>query len=242
DFRHPEDSYIWMTWNNHPNKKPYLQIDNEELINYGEPVYEYEKSLETKRYFPDDNLTKYLIDYLKEKGIDKFNRTAGWKDKLLKIYESYKRENKLDEKFETEKEYIKRIKYELKKSKEIIEKKLKIGVKFLCWPGGGVTQQAIEIASESGYISSTIARDIKNNERKKLKNTYGENYSRINRRGCELYWNGIAGYDSNIKYKNGFQFILSLYNFQEKKIIAQTSKMIFAGITGLYKFAYFLKR
>lgn len=40
DFRHPQDPYLWMTWNNFPELKPYLWSDREELIFYGQPVYE----------------------------------------------------------------------------------------------------------------------------------------------------------------------------------------------------------
>ena len=240
DFRHPGDPYIWMTWNNNTEKKPYLQIDKDEFIDYGEPVYEYGKSLEITRYFPDKGLSKYLITYVKEQGVGDFYVTVDWKDKLLKIVEFYKKENELDEKFETEEEYEKRLEYELEKSKEIIEKKLKINVKFLCWPGGGLTQKALEIASEVGYVSSTAARDIKNYASNELKNTYGADPSQINRVGPVLYWNGIVGYNSKIRYKNGFLFVLSLYNFQERKIIAPTSKMILGGMASLYKFiSYF---
>ena len=28
DFRHPNDPYFWMTWNDNIDEKPYLQFDN----------------------------------------------------------------------------------------------------------------------------------------------------------------------------------------------------------------------
>ncbi len=31
DFRHPDDPYTWMTWNQNIEKKPYLQKDDETL-------------------------------------------------------------------------------------------------------------------------------------------------------------------------------------------------------------------
>jgi peptidoglycan/xylan/chitin deacetylase (PgdA/CDA1 family) len=249
DFRHPRDKYHWITWNNHPNKKPYLQIDNDELINYGEPIYEYGKALEVQRYFPDEDLSRHLITYVKEAGAKKFFLYPDWKKKLFEIAESYKKENKLNDKFETEEEYSKRIMYELKASKEIIEKKLDTHVNFLSWPNGGATQKTVEISSKIGYISSTLASDIRIDVRRKIKNTYGDNPARIRRIGPILYsgasspyWNSITGYDSRSKYKNGFFLILSLYNYQERKIIAPISKAILGGIAELHKIANFLQR
>ena len=227
DFRHPGDPYIWITWNNNPDKKPYLQVDNEELVVYGEPIYEYGKALEVKRYFPDQNLSKHLTSYVKEMGGKEFFLNPDWKKKLMGLVESYKKENELDDTYETEEEYIKRIMYELKESKEIIEKKLNTTVNFLCWPIGGATQKAVNISSEVGYISSTVASDMKRDERRRKKNTYGEDSSRIYRIGAGLYRRGMKGY----QYNNGILFVLSLYDFQGRKIMGKISKMILVGIT-----------
>jgi len=227
DFRHPGDSYIWMTWNNNPNKKPYLQADNDEFISYGEPIYEHGKSIEVKRYFPDRNLSKHLISYVKENGGKNFFSNPDWKKRLLEIAETYKKTNTLDETYETEEDNLKRIWYELKESKEIIEKKLNTTVQFLCWPLGGANQKAVETASECGYISSTVAADMKRETRRNIKNTYGEDPTRIYRIGAGLYRRGKKSY----QYDNGFLFGLSLYEFQGRKIIGPISKMVLAGIT-----------
>ena len=64
DFRHPGDLYIWMTWNTNSDKKPFLQIDNNELVNYGEPVYEHGRALGVKRFFPDKDFTEFMTDYI----------------------------------------------------------------------------------------------------------------------------------------------------------------------------------
>jgi len=227
DFRHPGDPYTWMTWNNNPDKKPYLQADNDELITYGEPIYDNGKALEVKRYFPDQNLSKHLISYVKEMGGKEFFLSPDWKKRLSKIAKDYKKSHELDDRYETEEDYQKRILYELKESKDIIEKKLNINVMFLCWPIGGATQKAVEISSEVGYISSTVAADMKKEIRRRIKNTYGEDPSRIYRIGSGLYRKGSKGY----QYKNGLLFVLSLYDFQERLIIGAISKMVLTGIT-----------
>jgi len=237
DFRHPDDPYIWMTWNNNPTKKPFLQSDKEELVRFGKPVYENGRAIGVRRYFPDKQLDDFMVHHVKENGGKDFFFIKNWRDKLFEILQKYKAENSINERNETKKEYEKRIYYELKKSKELIENKLHKEVKFLCWPGGAVTDKALKIASDIGYISSTIGKDIKST-RKHLKNKYGEDASRINRIGPSLYWDGIEGIESKIKYKNGYFLVLSLYRFQGRKIVAPLYILLSKAGVGLYKMRY----
>lgn len=211
DFRHPYDPYLWMTWNENIDKKPVLQIDDQNLIKYGQPVYEHGRSIGTKKYISDDDLNSFLIDYVNDNGSKVFFNSEGWKDELFSNLKEYKNENILNGRFESNEEYEKRIYYELNDSKKIIEKKLKKEVKFLCWPGGAVTQKSLKMASELGYISSTVGKDV--NNRDKLKNIYGQDPSRINRFGTTLYWDGIEGHGSKIKYQNGFYLSLTLSRY-----------------------------
>ena len=237
DFRHPGDPYIWMTWNNNPTEKPFLQIDDEKSFNYGDPVYQHGRAIGIRRYFPDENLKEDMISYVKEKGGKDFFGYENWREELFKVARRYKEENQVNGRYETEDEYEERVYYELRKSKEIIENKLDKEVKFLCWPGGAVTDKALKIALDVGYISSTAGKDIQH-ERKYLRNRYGEDPSRINRMGPVLYWDGIEGFGSKIKYKNGFYFVLSLYQFQGRKIIAPLSRVISAMAFIRYKMFY----
>lgn len=216
DFRHPDDSYIWMTWNNNPNKKPYLQKDSLKYMNLGAPVYEYRRSIGNRIYYPDGQLESHIIDYVQKEGGRKFFESSNWKSILFEITQHFNEKNGLMGKFETDKEYKERIYSELIKSKMIIEKELKKKVEFLCWPGGSVSKEALEIAFEVGYISSTVGRDII--DRKNLKNIYGEDPSRINRIGTSLYWNGVEGSKSKIRYQNGLFLLLSLYRFKESSL------------------------
>lgn len=235
DFRHPQDPYLWMTWNNFPELKPYLWSDREELIFYGQPVYENDRSIAIKRYYEGPDLEKTLIDYVEEFGIEFFDQ-GEWKEKLFKISKEYKLENPYRGYIESDEEYEKRIFFELHESKRIIEKKLNKDVEFVCWPGGGVTDTALRIASEVGYLSSTVGRDILY-ERKFLKNKYGEDPTRINRMGITLYWNGMKESNSIIKYKNGFFLILSFYVFRKDNLY-QLPYLMLGGLSRLYKALY----
>jgi hypothetical protein len=229
DFRHPGDSYIWMTWNNYPVKKPFLHLDDGKLVIHGEPVYESSRAIGAKRYIPDENLKKHLINYVKEEGGEDFYRTSNWREKLFEIARRYKEENQVDGRYETEEEYEERVYWELHESKKIIENKLDKKINFLCWPGGAVTRKALDIAANVGYCSSTAAKDI-GDKRRFLKNKYGEDPLRINRFGTSLYWDGIEKAGSRIKYKNGFLFIMFLNYYQGKKIIAPLSRVMLAGV------------
>jgi peptidoglycan/xylan/chitin deacetylase (PgdA/CDA1 family) len=230
DFRHPGDPYLWMTWNEYPSNKPHLQIDDQTSVNYGGPVYENGRAIGVKRFFPDDNLDKHIINYVKDRGGVNFFQFENWKDLLYEVVEKYSEINKLSERYETESEYQQRLYYELGRSKEIIEKRLNKEVRFLCWPGGAVTDSALNIALEVGYKSSTVAKDLQV-MRKKLKNRYGQSPLRINRIGVTLFWDGVENSSSNVKYQNGFYFINSLNQFQGNIINRSISSLILhAGV------------
>lgn len=234
NFRHPGDSYTWITWNNYPAKKPYLQLDDKQLIKYGEPVYESGRSLGIKRFFPDENLKEHLIDYVTKKGGINFFNLKSWRTELFSVVKEYSLKYTLDGKYENDAEYQQRLFYELNESKNIIETKLNKKVNFLCWPGGAVTDVALQVASNEGYLSSTAAKDLRN-KRKYLKNKYGESPCRINRIGVTFYWDGVEGFGSKIKYQNGFYFVNSLYRFQGKTIISSISSLVLFTATTLYK-------
>ncbi len=227
DFRHPNDPYLWVTWNNHQDEKPYLQMDRNELIKFGEPIYEYGNSLNTKRFFPDENLTKHITTYVANQDIIKFYKTPQWREKLLKIVNIYRGEHKLEERYEKEKEYNNRIKYELGKSKKILSERFKTNINHLCWPIGGASKESLKIASDIGYISSTAARDIDKKTKKSMKNTVGNDPSRINRIGAALYWNKQMGEKSKIKYRNGYLMGLSLFQFQGRIIPTALNYFVF---------------
>ena len=54
DFHNPsERRYPWLAWNHEPAMKPYcMSSDQNSLVCWGTPIYEYEKSLICRRYFP----------------------------------------------------------------------------------------------------------------------------------------------------------------------------------------------
>lgn len=234
DFRNPDDSFIWMTWNENPTEKPFLQMDNKKMVKYGQPVYENGRAIGIKRFFPNKNFDKFMINYVTEKGGKDFFKSENWRKELFEVARKYKEKIRLNERYESEDEYKKRIYYELKESKDIIEKKLNKEIKFLCWPGGAVTNMALSTASEIGYLSSTAGRDL-DKIRNFLTNKKGEDPSRIKRIGLGLYWNGKNWSDIKIKYKNGFLFLLTIYAYQKRKIVGSLSRILLIGVKQFYR-------
>lgn len=173
DYHHPNDNYYWLFWNKFPDKKSlWFSEINKHTFDLGRPVYEHGKSLTVKKYFEDERLKDHLISFVQDNGVEKFFDTPNWKDKLEKLADEYKQNNKLYDRCETEEEYHDRIRNELSKSKELIEEHLNKQVDFLCWPGGGQNDTTFEIAYEVGYKSTTKG---------KRQNRFGEDPKAVSR-------------------------------------------------------------
>jgi peptidoglycan/xylan/chitin deacetylase (PgdA/CDA1 family) len=179
DFRHPGDRYVWMNWNRDISRKyKYLTENQDDLVELGAPVYQHEKSLEARRYFPDSALSETVIQYVRENGGKEFFKNKSWRDKLLQIVKGYKDKNSLKDGYESEEDRLNRFEWELKECKEILEKKLDKKIMYFCWPGGGKTDLSIRIAKEY-YLAYTMS----SREQSKKKNTFGENPDIIRRIG-----------------------------------------------------------
>jgi len=224
DFRHPGDRYIWMTWNDNPDRKPELQYDDPELINYGEPVYEFSKSLESPRYFPNENISRSLIEYVKKNGERAFFERADWKKILLAESEELKKEKKPG-RYETDEEYRGRIKNELIDSKRIIEEELDKKIDFLCWPGGSSTETGVEIAREAGYKMTTTGKDLPQPYRENLLNLPSQKSDRIARISPILFWDGRNSKDSRIVYNSGFSLTVKLLQYKRMRLAQYWGKL-----------------
>jgi peptidoglycan/xylan/chitin deacetylase (PgdA/CDA1 family) len=223
DFRHPADSYIWMTWNRHPGEKPYLQKDRGELVDWGAPVYEHGKALETRRFFPDPGLSRFLVEYVRSRGGETFFE-GEWRETLFARSAEYKAQHALQERYETEEEHEARIRLELRSSKELIQQRLKKPVNFLCWPGGGVSPAALRIAEEEGYLGSTYtSREARI---RPLPGKPAGGHIRLERIGASLHGSSAKAPRSRAVYLSGPLFILSLYLFQGKQPRAFFSRLV----------------
>lgn len=214
DFRHPNDEYIWMDWNEYPEEKPYLQYIDKEKVKLGSAVFEHEKALSSKRVFINPEFQKQLQNFVYKKGGKQFYSNNSWKDELFKYATSLKKSTLIIDAEESDSDYLNRIKFELEFTKLELEKQLNKEIKFLCWPGGSATKEGVEIANKLGYLMSTAARDIPT-LRKKIKNTSENKINRISRFAPTMYSN-IEVDKSEIQYSSGWFFILQLMRFQNR--------------------------
>ena len=160
DFWHPGAATkvggpIWMLWNKFPELKPFYLTKASELekeIPYGTPIYEHGKSLETLRYFPNDD--EVNIKLIEKASSSNFFNQRDWREQLLEVVD--KNQNVTKERFENRQEFRDRIKEELQVSKQIIEEGLGHEINGICWPGGGIQEEVVTVAKEVGYKYFTL--------------------------------------------------------------------------------------
>lgn len=189
DFHRPSgiDGYVtppWLSWNMRPGgKSGYMSRDPGKDIPWGTPVYEHERALVARRYFPDPRTAEALRAHVDSSGGGRFFDRAGWRDELNGLVEKRGPE---DGRYESREEYEARVRDELAGSKEVLSRILSRDVDFLCWPGGGYNDAAERIALETGYLATTT-----HFLDSKMKNVHGEDARRINRIGCGSWdWRG----------------------------------------------------
>jgi len=175
DFHHPGDQfdYPWLAWNARPDLQYRWMTDNQEtVVPFGVPVYEFGRSLGVRRYYDDRDLKESLIDYVHSHGKEHFFERNDWKESLFRIANQFREKHALHGRFETQSEYERRVRHELSENKRVLEEKLNKKVEFLCWPGGVYSEITLRIAEECNYLASTV---------KEGHNSIGDDPSKINR-------------------------------------------------------------
>ena len=153
DFRHPGDSWHWMSWNDRPENKWRVSQPESDPGCWGEPVYEHRKALEGPRYFPDPRLTGELRDHVARAGAG-FFAAPGWRDALRAL--TARLQNRCGNgRMETEEEYLARAEAELAESAGFLNRLLGKSVRYLCWPGGGCSPRLFALAARH-YAGTTI--------------------------------------------------------------------------------------
>ncbi len=177
DLYHGQKEYDWMAWIEKPERKPYHISENQEtFVPQGYPIFENDRALSLRRYFPDKKLVeegrKLYSQYVNKNqpSIEEESIIISTLNDLIK--------NKYPGRFESDEEVKNRYEYELIESKRILEDQLNKKIDFLCWPGGGYNDLAIEISKRAGYKASTLASKEKNHN---FDNT--QQYKRIPRFG-----------------------------------------------------------
>jgi len=179
DFHRPGDNrYPWMVWNKQPEQKPfYLTNDQSKFVSYGTPIYEYEKALICKRYYPPKAIAKEIAKYVSNNGGDDYFKRQDWKDSLKSLHNQLMVKFKSDQSYEGGDEYRQRIFKELRDSKQILENNLNKEINFISWPGGGYNEEVLSLAEKAGYKSWTLG----SKDKPWYRNRTGADYRQIKR-------------------------------------------------------------
>jgi hypothetical protein len=179
------DPYPWLAWNERPERKyKYLNEDQQPFVAWGTPVLEHEKALTVRRFHPHpDELRQFAAQARERLGNGDTGDGAGADDLLDGLIG-----RKLKGWYESAEEQRLRIFGELRTARDILEEKLTKRVRFLSWPGGGVSELGRELAREAGYDSWTLSSWDRPSQRNRP-GVPAEGIKRLSGRGV-VYWRG----------------------------------------------------
>jgi len=147
DFYEPAKAgrYFWLPWLINPGIKPTWLQDRQahaESVPTGYPIFEHDRALRARKFLPSDSFLAQAIERFQTYG----------KAALTAINE---RPDK--GRYETGHEREQRLRYELRDSRAQLEAWLGKPVEFLCFPGGGYDQLALQLAESTGYRAYTLS-------------------------------------------------------------------------------------
>ncbi len=179
DFHRPGDAHYWLDWNAHPEDKPfYLRRPRTSRVPWGVPVYEHAKSLEARRFVPDEREAEALAQHVAERGGERFFERPDWREELERVVHEWRRDHGSHGQYESEGEQRARYERELVASRERIASEVGADVDFLVWPGGGYDAMSFAMAREI-YRAVTISTP----DRHRRRNRPGEPAGEFVRRG-----------------------------------------------------------
>jgi len=164
-FHHPGADCLYYIGNQFPERLPYYIEDNnfEKLLPYGFPIFEDKSSIIARQVTIKPSFSHSVIHLLKDYKWSNSYDFDVLMQKIKPLYDEAKKNNSIIESIESEDEYKKRVYFELKESKDIIEKELNKKVEICCWPHGDNNEFAHKTALEIGYKATTLGKANKSN-------------------------------------------------------------------------------
>jgi len=203
-FHHPGADSLYEIGNHFREKKPYYIEDNEFelLLPYGYPLFESTSAVVAKKVSINDEFIQACISSLKTYNFNDYNFEKALKI-VLPIYNKFKKKNRIISEQENEEVYLERIKFEIIKSKEILEKKLNKKIEFLCWPHGDNNELCQNIALDAGYLATSVGKSGAN----------PQSIDRFDRIGAPTFHNNLFLSNLKLHYKIGSYLNKFPWNF-----------------------------
>lgn len=230
DYHRPvtPSPYPWLFWNKRPERKPYYMTeDQKSLVKFGHPIFQYQKSLIVKRYYPDEEFVAKIINFVHDKGGASFFEQNNWESTIKNYVYHIKRTNYYCGNYESDEEYQNRVKHEFATSKKILEHNLGKQVDFICWPGGGNNDKVRQLAIETGYKAWTLS----STDLSCFRNIPGANPQNIKR----------IGTSNKIAFKGHGKGTAGPY-FQLLSINSHRNSLIFNFLKKLYQVCYAFRK
>ncbi len=121
----------------------------------GLPIYQSMPRLAAPRRFIDDErLRESCIALVENQGDKNFFKQVGWEKILRKQVLAFRRNHELSERFASEEEHARGIRNDLLKAREIIENRIGLPVRHLCYPWFYGSERAMQISRQVGYKSN----------------------------------------------------------------------------------------
>jgi peptidoglycan/xylan/chitin deacetylase (PgdA/CDA1 family) len=186
----------WMWWNRFPSRKPFWfhEIKHEDLP-WGTPVFRNDLALAGRAFVPHPLLERRLVEHVAEQGGRELFERPGWHERLTSRVAAFRRDEGPLASPEDDAAFESRLRNEIAGSRITLEGITEKPVRFLCWPNGGVCDEAFRVAIDSGYLATTIpSRMARGGNRR------GDPAHQIRRIGSTPYFHGTWTWPKRISF------------------------------------------
>jgi len=201
--------YYWLAWMLYPDApRQWNSTANEykEKIPTGYPIFEYARRLSAKKFTPNQEYVEYLIKRYAEEKTQEPDDFAGEHGT-----------------YETDEEFTKYAVWEVDECKKVLEQRLNKEIHTLCFPGGGYTDEVLDIAKQSGYKCYMRASRLREgNNYEHLERMINGEFVGFNRTSFSIIKIPMCSHGYSAKWITK----LSLGTYQNKKFYVKMKKLM----------------
>jgi hypothetical protein len=201
-----------MAWNTRPERKPYYLSESQwGFVELGTPVYEHDKELCVRRFFPAEEIAVLMQAYVADNGEERFFDNNDAIDRLTERHNDLLAEFVSQCHYETDEERRARTKAELLRGKHEIERHLDKQVDYICWPGGGYDGITLDVAREVGFKAWTLGSA----DQSDFRNNFAVGPEQVKRIGSST-WQTFRG--KKLGYTSGREFARLIKRHQGSRL------------------------